>query len=303
LKWLEVSISLSGELAESVTDLFARYAPDGVVLETLPSQTEIAQVKNVTVRAYLPMDDEIESKKIAIQEGLWHLSQIQPLPAARFRSINEQEWSEAWKEHYRPIAIGKHLIIQPAWIPLGVTERLPIRLDPGMAFGTGTHPTTQLCLIAIEDYLQKGDAVIDIGTGSGILSIGAAHLGASHVLALDIDSVALENAHKNIRQNDVSHIVTIMQGSLELLLEEKTSARVPADLILANIITKTLDEMIRSGLGKTITELGTLILSGILDHQVEIIHMACADMNLQIVETRSMDDWRALIIKRMPPLH
>jgi ribosomal protein L11 methyltransferase len=303
LKWLEVSISLSSELAESISDLLARHAPGGVVLETLSTRPNNTYVNEVIVRAYLPVDDHTESKKKAIQEGLWHLSQIKPLPPAQFRSIEEQEWDKVWKEHYNPIAIGKRLIIQPVWIPLGETDRLPILMDPGMAFGTGTHPTTQLCLMAIEDHLQKGDTFIDIGCGSGILSIAAALLGAGSVLALDIDSVALQNARKNIQQNDVNHIITVKQGSLEHLLEETPSTRVPSDLVAANIITKTLDEMIRSGLGKIITAYGSLILSGILDHQVETIQSACTETNLEIVETLSMDDWRALIVKRIPPLH
>jgi ribosomal protein L11 methyltransferase len=194
-------------------------------------------------------------------------------------------------------------MIQPAWLPLQEKDRLPIFMDPGMAFGTGTHPTTQLCLTAIEGTVQKGRSVVDIGCGSGILSIAAAKLGANKVLALDIDSIALQNARKNIKINDVSSIVTTAQGSLDRLLEEIPSPWIPAHLVVANIITKTLEEMIFAGLGKTILPEGTLILSGILDHQVGLIQNACEAKGLQVIETRAMDDWRALVIKRIPPIN
>jgi ribosomal protein L11 methyltransferase len=301
LKWLEVSISLSGELAEPVSDLFSRYAPSGVALEATNQQGSQSNLQLITVRAFLPLDDQLKERRKAIEEGLWHLSQIQSLPQAQFHYIQEEDWENAWKTHYKPIKIGRKLLIQPAWLPIEEKDRIPILMDPGMAFGTGTHPTTQLCLAAIEDYLQTGQSVIDIGCGSGILSIAAAHLGAKQVLAVDIDSIALQNALKNIVRNDVSNIISLSHGSLELLLEEIPSPRIPAHLVIANIITKTLEVMIRTGLGETILPEGTLILSGILDDQVEMIQSACNDVDLRIIETRTMNDWQAVIIKRIPP--
>ncbi len=301
MKWLEISIPLTGELAEPVSDLFSRYVPGGVALETLHQDDPLSDSQLIMVRAFLPVDDQLEDRRRVIEEGLWHLSQIQPLPQAQFQFIDEEDWAEAWKTHYKPITIGTRLLIQPAWLPLEGKDRLPILLDPGMAFGTGTHPTTQLCLVAIEDYLQTGQSVIDIGCGSGILSIAAAKLGAGQVLAIDIDSVALQNARKNIELNDATDIVMLSHGSLDLLLQEIPSARVPAHLVVANIITKTLEELIYSGLSQIILPAGTLILSGILDHQVAIIQSACEEANLRIIETRSLDDWRAVIIKRKPP--
>jgi ribosomal protein L11 methyltransferase len=301
LNWLEVSISLSGELAEPVSDLFSRYAPGGVVLETSQQLGYSSDSKLIKVRAYLPDDNQLAQRRRAIEEGLWHLSQIQELPPAQFHLIHEKDWENAWKAHFAPIMIGPKLVIQPAWIPLKETDRVPILMDPGMAFGTGTHPTTQLCLEAIEDLLHVDQSVIDLGCGSGILSIAAAKLGAGQVLAVDIDSIALQNAHKNVELNHVGHIVTLNQGSLDLLLEEMPSPRVPADLVVANIITKTLEELIRVGLGETVHPEGTLILSGILDHQVGIIENVCAENALFLFRMYSMVDWRALVFKRKPP--
>ncbi|OGO14844.1 MAG: ribosomal protein L11 methyltransferase [Chloroflexi bacterium RBG_16_48_8] len=302
MKWLEVSISLSGELAEPVSDLFSRHAPGGVVIEsTSPLETH-PNKQLIRVWAFLPFDDQLEDRRRGIEEGLWHLSQIQELPQAQFHMLHEQDWDKAWKSHYNPINLGRRLVIQPAWLPLEVTDRLPIIIDPGMAFGTGTHPTTQLCLLAIEDFLQTGQSVIDIGCGSGILSIAAARIGAGQVLALDIDSVALQNARRNIDLNNVGHIVTLHQGSLELLLEEIPSPRVPAQLVVCNILTRTLEEMIQARLGQTIPLDGTLILSGILNDQVRTIQAACDEAGLFISETRSRDDWRAVVVKRIPPI-
>ena len=301
MKWLEVSISLSGELAEPVSDLFSRYAPNGVALEATNQPGSQIKSQLITVRAFLPADDQVEERRKSIEEGLWHLSQIQRLPQAQFHYIQEEDWENAWKTHYKPIPIGTKLVIQPAWLPIEARDRIPILMDPGMAFGTGTHPTTQLCLAAIEDYLQTDQSVIDIGCGSGILSIAAAYLGAKHVLALDIDSIALQNARKNIERNDVSNIVSLSQGSLDFLMEEAPSPRVPAHLVIANIITKTLVVMIQTGLGETVLPEGTLILSGILDHQIDHIKSACDEAGLRINEIRAMDDWQAVIIKRIPP--
>jgi ribosomal protein L11 methyltransferase len=301
LAWLEVTISLSGELAEPVSDLFSRYAPGGVVLENLPQEKFKSESKLIQVRAYLPEDDQLPERRRAIEEGLWHLSQIQELPPAQFHLIQEKDWGSTWKVHYVPIPIGSKIVIQPAWIPIKATDRIPILIDPGMAFGTGTHPTTQLCLAVIEDLLKAGQSVIDLGCGSGILSIAAAKLGAGKVLGLDIDAVAVQNARKNVNLNHVNPVVTLSRGSLELLLEEMPSPRIPADLVVANIITKTLEELVRAGLGKLIHPRGFLILSGILDHQVGTIQTVCEENALQLLSTHSMDDWRALVFIRKPP--
>jgi ribosomal protein L11 methyltransferase len=301
LKWLEVSISLSGELAEAVSDLLSRHAPGGIVIEAPSSQDESQKFNQVILRAYLPADKELETRHHAIEEGLWHLNQIQSLPQPQYRFLEEQDWEQAWKSHYHPIKIGRRLVIQPAWLPLQEKERLPIFIDPGMAFGTGTHPTTQLCLHALEEYLCEGQSVIDLGCGSGILSIAAARLGAASVLALDIDPIAVRNTRENARRNAVDHIVTAQQGSLDLLINNGGRNIMQASIVLANILAKTLQNMIESGLGKTIPMDGVLILSGILDHQVADVEATCNTRGLEIFAIKCMEDWRALIVKRIPP--
>jgi ribosomal protein L11 methyltransferase len=303
LKWLSVSISLSGELAEPVSDLLSRHAPGGITIEAAPLLKDSQKVKEVILSAYLPADNELDRRRKAIEEGLCHLSQIQKIPPLQFQWIDEKDWENEWKSHYHPISVGERFVIQPAWLALEETDRIPLIMDPGMAFGTGTHPTTQLCLEALEDHLQVGQPVIDLGCGSGILSIAAARLGASRVLALDIDPIAVQNTRENSLRNEVGHLIYVCQGSLDHLLSEAPSDRVPASLVLANILAKTLKEMLRSGLGEVITKEGTLILSGILDHQVSSIQLVCDEMGLALVDTLRLDDWRALIIKRIAPSH
>ncbi len=148
--WLEISLTVDGELAEAVADVLARYTPDGVVIES----TAIAPDHNsaghptgpLRVCGYLPMDETLEKARYRIEQGLYFLGRIQVLPPAKFKPIVNLNWAETWKQHYHPVKIGKNFIIVPAWLEIPENNRIPIRINPGMAFGTGTHPTTQLCL-------------------------------------------------------------------------------------------------------------------------------------------------------------
>ena len=201
MSWLEVSLNVNGELAEAVADVLARFAPNGVVVENgvyfKDADDPGTSLDEVNVRAYLPVDGKLEETRQRLEEALWHLGSIQPLPEALFTPIADQNWMEAWKEHYKPIPVGEKLIIVPAWLESPDATRIPIRIDPGMAFGTGTHPTTQLCLEPLEKYIQPGMDVIDVGCGSGILSIGALKLGAGRALAVDIDQAAVDATREN----------------------------------------------------------------------------------------------------------
>ena len=158
--WLEVSLTVNGELAEAVADVLARYAPNGVMTEQAvkfnDEEDEGTPVGDITVRAYLPADETLEETRQKLEESLYYLGMIQPLPAPTFTPIADQNWMEAWKTRYQPIPIGKKLIIVPVWMDSPEPQRIPIRIDPGMAFGTGTHPTTQLCLELLETVFDQG---------------------------------------------------------------------------------------------------------------------------------------------------
>src|SRR5512133_2276715 len=209
MNWLEVSLTVNGELAEAVADVLARFAYSGVMMEQGVKYTDEEDAGTptgpITVRAYLEMDDQIEETRQKLEESLYYLGMIQPLPAASYKQIADQNWMEAWKQYYRPILIGRRLVILPAWMDSPDENRVAIKIDPGMAFGTGTHPTTQLCLELMEKTFvaRHPSLVIDVGCGSGILSIAAIKLGAKSALGVDIDAESIANARENAQANQI----------------------------------------------------------------------------------------------------
>jgi len=303
--WLEVSLNVDGELAEAVAEVLARFAPDGVVIESTKVITDDADnegriVGPLRVSAYLTMDNQIEETRQKITEALWYLGRIRPLPGPQFTPIVEKDWSEAWKQHYQPIAIGKRLIIVPAWIEIDPQGRIPIRIDPGMAFGTGTHPTTQLCLEAIEECFnedQNLQTVIDLGCGSGILAVAALKLGAQHALGVDIDADAMRAAIKNAETNDVSSSLEVGLGSLD---EIKAGAfsMLSAPLVFANILAPVIINLFDQGLGDLVEPAGKLVLSGILAEQAGDVAAAAHRHGFTKIEQLHSGDWVALLVER-----
>jgi len=301
LKWLEVSIAVDGELAEAVADLFTRWAGTGIVIEATHSdeaQGAVASPHGLTVRAYRLLDEDTSARMQWLEEGLWHLSQIAPLPEPSYRQVEEEDWSETWKAHFRPIPVGRKLLIVPSWLKPPSGERLRLILDPGMAFGTGAHPSTRLCLLALEERLVPGDTVIDLGCGSGILAIAAARLGARHVVALDNDPQAVRVAEENVAANQVEQRVSVRLGSLEHLAQEETEPSREAEVVVANILAPVLQDMLEAGLAGLVRRGGHLILSGILASQVESLLATASSQGLHLVEKKGEEDWRALVLQR-----
>ncbi|HSB88857.1 MAG TPA: 50S ribosomal protein L11 methyltransferase [Anaerolineales bacterium] len=299
--WLEVTLSVDAETAEAVADLLAQHAPYGVVLETerLDPESLDSQVSPTTqVRAFLPKDDSLAGRLYLVALGLWHLGQIRPIPAPEFRDVSEENWAETWKANYRPITVGRRLQIVPAWLDTPPGDRLTLSLDPGMAFGTGSHPTTRLCLEALEDALQPGDVVADVGCGSGILSIAAARLGARRVYACDIDPVAVAAAQQGAAHNAVAEGIIVFQGSLEELRGMLTADGLEVDILLGNLLESILVDLLPRGLADTVRPGGTLVLSGILAEQEERVLQASERQGLRHLETLSEADWRALVLQR-----
>jgi len=301
--WLEVSLTVDGELAESVAEVLARFTNDGVVIESTavtaaPDDSDGHAVGPLRVAAYLPVDDQLDEKRQRLEQALWYLGRIRPLPEAQFRPIEQADWSEAWKVHYHPVEIGRQLVIVPAWLEPPASGRIPLRIDPGMAFGTGTHPTTQLCLELLETVFEDGPtAVIDLGTGSGILAIGALLLGAPRALGVDIDPEALPAAQENARRNGVSERLELGLGSLEDILAGKFRLR-QASLVLANILAPVLIRMLEAGLAELLPLDGRLVLSGILEEQAAQVELALQQHGLSLLARRQSGDWVALLAKR-----
>ena len=299
--WLEVSLTVNGELAEAVAEVLDRFVSNGVVIESgvtfITSEDEGTAYGPVRVYGYLPIEEHIEENRQRLVEALWHLGQIQALPEPSFREIQDENWMSAWKKHYHPIPIGKRLLILPAWIEQEDPDRLSVRIDPSMAFGTGTHPTTQLCMEMVEKYTRVDEPVIDVGCGSGILSIGALKLGASHALAVDIDMAAVLSTRENAERNGVSEQVETGQGSVTEILQGRFSIQRSA-LVLANILAPVIIRLFGDGLAGLLSDDGMMVLSGILDEQAGGVTEAAQQHGLHLVETLQSSDWVALAFSK-----
>ncbi len=302
--WLEVSLTVSGELAEAVADALARYAPNGVVTEQavdfVNDEDEGTPVGDITVRAYLPADETLEETRQKIEQALFYLGMIQPLPLPVYTPVADQNWMEAWKARYQPIPVGRRIIIIPAWLESPDANRIAVKIDPGMAFGTGTHPTTQLCLELIEQLLEperqtpgRDCTVIDVGCGSGILSIAALKLGAKMALGVDIDPASVQASLENARTNGIGSELVIAQGSVTEVLAGEFPLR-QASLVLANILAPVLIRLLDDGLADLLLPGGTLVMSGILRDQAEAVIQAAQSKGLKQTAWRQMDDWVAI---------
>jgi ribosomal protein L11 methyltransferase len=285
-EWLEVSVTTDHEAAESVAEVLSRYAQRGVAIEAAAGGWEAGPV---TVRAYLPHDDHTSTHQRCIQAALGHLNQIRPVSAPAFRWVAESDWAEAWKQKLTVMHIGQHIVIRPSWRDYEpVDGDIVIQLDPGMAFGTGLHPTTQLCLTALEQRVSAGMDVLDIGTGSGILAIAAAKLGAGRVAAVDNDPVAVRTARENVIANHMQEIVSVVAGSL-------ADVSGCYDVVVVNILAPVIIEMLAEGLRERLKPAGCLIAAGIIAEQAEDVIAAMAKQQLPLVERRQSDDWVCLV--------
>lgn len=302
--WLEISLTVDGEMAESVADALARYIPDGVVIESTAvsanmDDSEGHAIGPLRVFGFIPVDDRLEETRRRVEEALWYLGRIRPLPPAQFRTIQQTNWAEAWKVHYQPIAIGQRLMIVPAWLESPSQDRIAVRIDPGMAFGTGTHPTTQLCLELTEKILAgpqdvvAATDVIDLGCGTAILAIAALKLGARSALGVDIDPEAVQAAEENARTNGITSGLELATGSLADIRAGRFGLR-RARLVLANILAPVLERLLDEGLAGLIAPDGSLVLSGILAEQSAAVESAARRVGLRLAEKRQTGDWVAL---------
>jgi ribosomal protein L11 methyltransferase len=297
--WLEVSVKTDGEGAEAVAEVLRPFAYQGsVVLEQLGDEDDLdpqALEPLVTVKVYIPQDDDSPAQRRRIQEIFYHLGRLYPIPAPDFRELADEDWANAWKDHYHPFRLGKKLKIVPTWMAhepdaKSHPDEVVLILDPGMAFGTGLHPTTQSCLQALEMIVSPGMSVLDAGTGSGILSIAAAKLGAAEVAAFDTDILAVRATQENARQNGVTDRIHVWQGELDSL-----AAKMPEkqwDVVVANILAPVIIHLLSAnGLLGYVKPEGRLILSGIIHEQGPGVVDALALAGGELIETITAGDW------------
>lgn len=295
LHWTEISLAVDAEAAEAVSALFEQYGEGGAVIEELREPEAGPGAARCLVKAFIPADDR--QRLEALQQALWHLHCIQPLAEPQVRHLGPTDWAEAWKSGYQVLRIGRRLRIVPSWIPYQAAPGdVTITLDPGMAFGTGLHPSTQLCLQALEDLVWPGMRILDVGTGSGILAIAAAKLGAGDVLAVDIDEVAVRTARENVSLNGVSQVVRLRQGSVE---EARGGV---FDGVLANILAEVIAELAPDLAAHTADD-GWLVVSGIIEARRPAVERAFGNTGLMVTRHRQIDDWVALEAGHAGPEH
>jgi ribosomal protein L11 methyltransferase len=297
-QWLELSVKADSEAVEAVGAVLARYGHQrGIVIEEAqrPADDGISLERDpagpAVVRTYLPHSPSVDETLRRIEVALDLLGNLRPISPLRVRTLAEEDWADAWREHFSLLRVGKRIVVVPAWQRYRPRRgEIKLILDPGMAFGTGLHPTTQLCLGALERYLHAGMRVLDLGTGSGILAIAAAKLGSGPVLALDTDPVAVEAAGRNVRRNRLARRVTVQEGTLG-------SGMGPFDLIVANLVVRTIQEL-AGLLAGTLAPEGLLVASGILVGQGEDASAAVAAAGLREVERPQQGEWIALVAQR-----
>ena len=298
-RWIEIAAYVDNEAVEAVSEAFQRFAHGGVVIEypTEPGaeiawneEAVIDRTRPIAVRGYLPHGREGKRRQRQIEEAVWHLGRIWPIEGPTVRDVKEEDWANAWKEHFHAHRVGERLVIKPTWREFDPgPDDLVLSLDPGMAFGTGLHPTTQLCLRALERAVRPGDRVLDVGTGSGILALAAARLGASAVFAVDLDGVAIEAAWSNVDANGLRDVVHVRHGDAADLPEAGTF-----DVVVANIIARVIIASAQS-LTRQVRPGGTLISSGVLLERRDDVAAALEAAGVAVEATEVDGDWCALI--------
>jgi ribosomal protein L11 methyltransferase len=277
-RWLELAVEVPREAEEAAADILRRFAPRGVAIEPAGA--------SVVVKAWLPDDGALARQRRDVRRAL------ASLPATmRTRWLREEDWAEAWKAFFPVLRISRRLVICPAWRSYRARAgEAVIRLDPGMAFGTGQHATTLMCLRALEETVRPGATVLDLGTGSGILALAAARLGAASVLALDTDPQAVGAARDNVRLNGLEAVVHVEEGTVE-------KAPGPFDVIAANISAPVIVDL-AGPMAAALNPGGALIAGGFSEERVADVAAALRAAGLTVERALSDGDWRTHVGRR-----
>jgi len=299
--WLELAVEADPEAVEAVSEIFSRVASGGTSVEPAFELVDeglgarVDPTRPAIVRAYLPARDRVAAERAAdeVSTALGHLQAfgLRPIGELRTRLVEEADWADAWKAHFPVMRIGRRLVIRPTWRRhRAAPDDVVLMLDPGMAFGTGLHPTTRLCLAAIEmladDGRLDGARVLDVGCGSGILAIAALKLGAASALGVDTDPIAIEATLANARRNRLGRRLRAREGSLP-------SGRQPVDVVLANLIAGVLVPL-APALCAELRPGGTLLASGIFIDRETDVAAAFEAAGLAVAGRSTEGDWVAL---------
>jgi ribosomal protein L11 methyltransferase len=296
----EISVETAGVDAELVADAFRQACSEGVAIEA-PSrfdrETETYLLDGdapALVKGYIPAGEDAARITDALGLALQAAPLDRPLVWQRPRLLRETDWRDAWKKHFGVQRIGHGIVIVPSWIEYKRREgEIVVRIDPGLAFGTGQHPTTAMCLRALEEIGPDGAAVLDLGCGSGILSIAAVFLGARRVLALDTDPQAIKVAAQNTADNGVAEAIELRDGTLE----EEVTPNETFDLALANISGLAV-ERLTPALAAVLKPGGRLIAGGFLADRVEGLGNTFEANGLHVERVVEDGVWRTIIVRR-----
>ncbi|MCQ6278158.1 50S ribosomal protein L11 methyltransferase [Bacillus sp. EB600] len=312
MKWSEISIHTTNEAVEPISNILHEAGASGVVIEdpfelTKEREDQFGEIyqlnpddypeEGVIVKAYLPVNSFLGETVEAIKDSINNLIIYNidiGINKVTISEVHEEEWATAWKKYYHPVKISERFTIVPTWeeySPVS-SDELIIELDPGMAFGTGTHPTTVMCIQALERTVKSDDKVIDVGTGSGVLSIAAAMLGAEQIRAFDLDEVAVKSARLNIKLNKVNDRVTVSQNNLLDGVEDQA-----ADVVVANILAEVILRFTED-VARVVNPGGHFIASGIIQPKKDQVKDALIQAGFEIEESIVMEDWVALIAKK-----
>jgi len=288
---------LAGDL---IAGVFFNFDLQGVVVEDPGLEPEeewaedaVAKPAAHAVVGYLPEDQRLDSRRSELEAEVARLgNHIGLIYRLSYRQVDEQDWAESWKAFFWPQKIGERIVVKPSWRDYAAGPgEIVVELDPGMAFGTGTHSTTALCVQLIERHLKSGDAFLDIGTGSGILLLAAAKLGAARLCGGDRDGMAVRIAAENLRRNGIGpQRVCLAQGSLAAPFRGRF------DVVAANILTHVIVELL-GDVGRLLKPGGVFICSGIIDQNQDLVAGRMQDASLEIVDIRRQEGWVAMVGK------
>ncbi|KQY87390.1 ribosomal protein L11 methyltransferase [Paenibacillus sp. Root52] len=318
--WHELTIHTTEEAVEMISNFLHEAGAGGVSIEesgTLNKKRDAPYGEwyefplndipegFAEIKGYFSEDTDMEALQAEVRPRIEQLAEFDiNVGDVRYetRTVDENDWADAWKKYFKPVRVSERLTIKPTWeeyTPESPDEKI-IELDPGMAFGTGTHPTTSLCLRTLETVIQGGEEVIDVGTGSGILAIGAVQLGAKHVLALDLDPVAVSSAKENAHLNGLDDRITVKESDLLSVLgsEDPTlGVKLPVKIIVANILAEIIMLFV-DDVYNALESGGVYIASGIWKNKEQLVHDGLIAAGFEISAIHRDEDWLAYVARK-----
>jgi len=296
VKWLELCVDVPPEFVEPISHIFYKYGYGGVSIESPadfnPDEGEVAPVpETFSVRTYIPKDDSTDERRANIEIGVKLINHLHPIEPLKETEIKDEDWETNWKQYFHPIRVGRKLVICPTWQEhASLRDDVIIFLDPGMAFGTGHHPTTRMCMELLEDTIVGGEKIIDLGCGSGILSVTAVKLGALSSIGFEIESNASKVAKENCVLNGVDESAEVFNSTLP----DYRYSEGDFDLALANISAKVIIEL-ADHLTKGLRSGGKLILSGVLENALEDVRDVFEPLGVVFEKVMTDSDWTAVL--------